>query len=341
MSDILITKEKKCTKCGETKPATLDFFCKHDKCLYGVNSICKECEKKKYQKNKTKKIEQAKAYYYNNKKQVQEKQKEYREKNKDALLEYNKNYYKANSEEFKQKQREYYYKNKEKILKYMKQYKEANREKILERVREHYRTKGKFTNAKWKANNPEKVKKHSRDYYYRNKEKCLEMQKKYKEKNKELISKLNKQWRKENKERDAQNKRKWYENNVKNNPVYKAREKEYCREWVKLNKDKIAIKYHKRAALKRNLLNDFNKCDWEQCLEFFDYKDAYTGLPMETMSQDHVIPISKGGSYTKSNIVPCEKSINSSKWNNDMEEWYRNQPFFSKTRLDKIYEWIS
>ena len=103
---------------------------------------------------------------------------------------------------------------------------------------------------------------------------------------------------------------------------------------------KFSIKYHKRAALKQSLPNDFGVGDWEECLMFFGYKDAYTGLPMDIPSQDHVIPVTKGGHYTKTNIVPCEKSINSSKFNHDMEEWYRKQTYFSEERLAKIKEWI-
>jgi len=100
------------------------------------------------------------------------------------------------------------------------------------------------------------------------------------------------------------------------------------------------FKSQKRRNLKRGLLSTFSGKDLDDCLKFFDNKDAYTGLAMGIISQDHVTPVTSGGSYVRQNIVPCEKSINSSKSNSDMETWYRKQSFFDEKRLNKIYKWI-
>lgn len=80
--------------------------------------------------------------------------------------------------------------------------------------------------------------------------------------------------------------------------------------------------------------------DWEECLKFFGYKDAYTGLPMKHISQDHIIPITSFGDTIRNNIVPCEKATNSSKCDNNMIVWYKQQIFFDKNRLNKILEWM-
>lgn len=106
------------------------------------------------------------------------------------------------------------------------------------------------------------------------------------------------------------------------------------------NLDKYRIYAQKRIARKRKLIRTLTNYEWIKCLDYFDNKDAYTGLDMIVPTQDHVIPLSKGGAYVKQNIVPCEMSINSSKNNSDMETWYRKQPFFSQERLDKIYSWM-
>lgn len=105
-------------------------------------------------------------------------------------------------------------------------------------------------------------------------------------------------------------------------------------------KMKNRIQYLRRRNLNNKALSSFTLNDWEECLKFFNYKDAYTGLPMNVISQDHVIPLSKGGAYFRQNIVPCERSINSSKGNKDMEKWFKKQNFYSEERLEKIHEWM-
>lgn len=122
--------------------------------------------------------------------------------------------------------------------------------------------------------------------------------------------------------------------------INKGQESLYNSMYQKNNRVRINFLDQKRRALKRQLPATLTNQDWEECLKYFDYKDAYTGLPMEIISQDHVIPLSKRGGYVKQNIVPCEKNINASKCNRDMEEWYKKQEFFSEQRLQKIYDWI-
>ena len=77
------------------------------------------------------------------------------------------------------------------------------------------------------------------------------------------------------------------------------------------------------------------------CLIFFDNKCAYTGEPLEDKYHlDHVIAIKNGGSNYIYNIIPCNKLANLSKHTRDMEEWFREQTYFSEERLQKIYEWM-
>ena len=96
-----------------------------------------------------------------------------------------------------------------------------------------------------------------------------------------------------------------------------------------------------RRTRKKNAPATLTAEEWVECLEYFDYKDAYTGRPMRKVSRDHVIPLINGGGYTKDNIVPCENSINKRKNSSDMETWYRKQPFFTEERLRKIKQWTS
>ena len=78
----------------------------------------------------------------------------------------------------------------------------------------------------------------------------------------------------------------------------------------------------------------------QELLDFFKGCDAYTGKPMKEMSIDHIVPMNKGGVHEIWNLVPMEKTLNSSKSSKDMEKWFKKQPFYSKERLQKIYEWM-
>ena len=68
-------QHKKCTKCGEEKPATLEYFHRKTKTKDGLQYSCKQCNKAYREANK----EYYKEYY-----------KAYNEANKESLKEYSK-----------------------------------------------------------------------------------------------------------------------------------------------------------------------------------------------------------------------------------------------------------
>lgn len=186
----------------------------------------------------------------------------------------------------------------------------------------------------YRQKNKEKIAENDKGYYEANKEKIKEYRLDYYNKNFDKISAKNKEYYEENKE-EIKEKTKIY---AINNP---QKVRKWKKKWQDNNQEYLSVKRHIRRANKAKTEHSLTLDQWEQCLEFFNYKDAYTGLPMEVISQDHIIPISKGGPYTRDNIVPCEININCSKQDSDMEEWFRKQPFFNKERLNRIYEWVN
>lgn len=68
----------------------------------------------------------------------------------------------------------------------------------------------------------------------------------------------------------------------------------------------------------------------------FDHRCAYCGAIGEDLHIEHVVPISKGGPHALGNIIPACRSCNFSKFDNDVEEWYRAQDFYSELRWRKI-----
>jgi 5-methylcytosine-specific restriction endonuclease McrA len=74
---------KRCSKCGETKPATTEYFSGRSNRPSGLMSQCRTCKS---------------AYYRANKERAAERWKIYSEANKDRIAEYSRAYYAANKE---------------------------------------------------------------------------------------------------------------------------------------------------------------------------------------------------------------------------------------------------
>lgn len=169
-----------------------------------------------------------------------------------------------------------------------------------------------------------------------------EYYKKYNDDNREYVRERNKKYQKENKHKpQRKNYRIQYEQ--KN----RKRINEYQRKQSKIrrinNPDKYRaldiVKFQKRRALKKDNLTGFKKEHWIDALEFFNANCAYCGCK-DKMTQDHLVPLSKGGGYTKTNIIPSCRSCNSSKGAKDFHEWYPVQTFYDKKRELKIYDWL-
>lgn len=122
----------------------------------------------------------------------------------------------------------------------------------------------------------------------------------------------------------------------KNNQKYKHRQSEWRRE----NPDKIKEYNEKHRA------HDITITEWQYALSFFNYQCAYCGITEQNslkvqkqrLHKDHV---DCNGANDLSNAVPACRSCNSKKHQDNMEEWFITQEFFSEKRLQKIYQWLS
>lgn len=211
------------------------------------------------------------------------------------------------------------------IKEYNKQRFESNRDEILQKNREYNHS------------NKEKIKEHNKRYYNENKDKKKELSKKYREENKEKMREYYKNYYENNKERlQIYNK----EYRIEHAVELSMKRKKYMKD----NPEKIFNDRQKHRGYNDiNLIDEITKEQWQIMLEFFDNKCAYSGeeLTEDNFSIDHIIPLSKGGSNSINNIVPCTRSVNLSKWNYDLEDWYNNKEFFSDERLSKIYKWMA
>ena len=77
---------------------------------------------------------------------------------------------------------------------------------------------------------------------------------------------------------------------------------------------KVLSENRRRAQKQSAPMNDFTATQWEAMQVAFEYRCAYCHKRRKgKLTQDHITPLSKGGSHTLSNIVPACKSCNSRK----------------------------
>lgn len=128
-----------------------------------------------------------------------------------------------------------------------------------------------------------------KQYYRANVEKTAEREKKYRKANKEKISARKKEYYKANTEKISKSHKKYNENNVEKiaacqKEYYKANVDRFAERHKEYEKDHYVerrLNNHRRKAKRKSLISDFTTEQWEFCLAYFNYKDAYTGLPMD------------------------------------------------------------
>lgn len=224
-------------------------------------------------------------------------------------------------------QKQYYRDNKNDVDKKHRQYHKDNKNKINERHRRHYQ------------NNKEEEREKQKQYYQNNKEKVNKKHKQHYQNNKEQINEKHKQYYCNNKD--------WFKE------YHKEYDKKYydehredilkrCKEYKENNPEKAFNNNNKRRLREESQGRGITKEQWLEMMNFFDWKCAYSGITLskETRTVDHVVSLNKNGEHEIWNLVPMYKPYNSSKGVKDMLEWYKEQPFYSEERLNKIYEWV-
>ena len=128
-------------------------------------------------------------------------------------------------------------------------------------------------------------------------------------------------------------------------------------QYYKLNKEKILrsiesyrnsergkevqrMHWQKRRNRKRGVPTSFTLDEWEKCKEYFLNRCCYCDLLTNDLHQDHFIPLSKGGEYTKQNIVPSCESCNKKKHATSFYEWYPRYEFYDEERQNKILKYL-
>ena len=93
------------------------------------------------------------------------------------------------------------------------------------------------------------------------------------------------------------------------------------------NKPIKAHAQQKRISIKGNVVSDLTLDQWEKTLSLFDDSCAYCGKLLTEVCKDHFVPLTLGGAFTVSNILPVCRSCNSSKGSTHPQEWLPHAEF--------------
>jgi 5-methylcytosine-specific restriction endonuclease McrA len=94
------------------------------------------------------------------------------------------------------------------------------------------------------------------------------------------------------------------------------RAKQYARSaaWYKAHPEVTQTKNANRdARMKGAPVRDLTRAEWEDIKAAYQFRCVYCGTKPAKLTMDHITPLAKGGSHTKSNVVPACKSCNSKK----------------------------
>lgn len=189
--------------------------------------------------------------------------------------------------------------------------------------------------CKWQREKPEYVNTKHRERYWKNPEKSRADRRQYYLDNPDKRLIVNAQ--------AAQRRTDNYQDELRKEAEYRATHKPQIKasnyKWEKANPDKVKAKRkrnkmrhpdknrrhkHNRRARIRNLPYTLTDQEWEDVKAYYNYGCAYCGTPWyeldSVLEEEHIIPTTQGGGYTKENIVPGCRGCNARKNNRTPEQ---------------------
>lgn len=159
-------------------------------------------------------------------------------------------------------------------------------------------------------------------YKEKNRQKILDRDRAYYSSNREYRKAWQREWNKNNSEHRREYGKQDY---LKNRERYLASAKA----WASENSEaRESHRSKRKASLRSAGVYKFTGRDWIRVQRRFGMKCSYCGSA-EKLTQDHVVPVSRGGTHSVGNIVPCCGSCNSSKGNKLLVEWRRDSKIYT------------
>ena len=82
----------------------------------------------------------------------------------------------------------------------------------------------------------------------------------------------------------------------------------------RMHPEMAAASQRKRRAARNNApINNLTAAQWLSIKEHYGFCCVYCSKKQRRLTQDHIVPLSKGGGHTYSNVVPACRSCNSKK----------------------------
>jgi hypothetical protein len=191
------------------------------------------------------------------------------------------------------------------------------------------------------SNNPETVREANRRWYQNNSEKVCKNRCVYRVNNPEKVQAANRRWYENNSEKARKNARAYREANPE-----KVREASL--RYYKGNRDKAREHVRRRKTLqraaRRQSIHPVTRQQIDARFALWQRRCAFCGVDAthernhgrERLTVDHVLALTKGGLDEAGNILPACSTCNSSKHDSPVEDWYRQQPWFTDARWRKI-----
>ncbi len=190
-------------------------------------------------------------------------------------------------------------------------YYERNKVRIAARAAERYQ-KNKATrveySCRYRAEHPETVKAHNDRWHADHHEEELEVGRRYYAKNADKLNHKNSKWRRDNR------------------GAIRLREARYRAE----HSEEVQIWRRNGRARKMQAPGEYTIAEWRALLVLWDHCCAYCGREIKkthtrqpwTATQDHIVPLIRGGWNCGLNIVPACNSCNVQKNSKLLSEWF-------------------
>ena len=224
------------------------------------------------------------------------------------------------------------YTNKEDQKAAHKRWMESNKERSRELNKQNYERHKEAIHVKhtqWRTEHPD----YQKVYWAENKEKLAEANKKYRQEHPQKYANLSQEQRKHrnqqrrkrypiNKEKILARNALYYKEHplivLQNARIRRQNNPEKFREYIQKFHERNPLKqteYTKRKRANKSgcFLNDFTEDLWKIMQDAYAHRCVYCRKPHKKLTQDHIIPLSKGGSHAAGNIVPACQSCNSIK----------------------------